>query len=354
MKNNNAETLSTMQKDIKGFGLAVLVSVPIFFTVHFYTDIVAHGHEVQLAFVVTGFAMSMFYLGSYLAQYWNNHAKLVPKKLFIFLSIVLIISITAVFLLAAISTHRNGRNNAVEFIAIPFTFLCVSIGMLVKLVRISIRKKLEQANASAEQSRTELKFLQNQLSPHFLFNTLNNIYGLSISQHEKVPALLLKLSDLLRYAVYDVKELFVPLQNELSYIKDYITFEKIGFGDRLDLSVSFAEGTDPRAGIAPLLLIVFVENAFKHSQNTTEEKIAVSINQELRDGVIIFSVRNSMGTDARGISNLKPGSGLGLENVRKRLDLLYRDQYKLEIIQKDGYHEIFLQLKAMPCGPTNA
>jgi sensor histidine kinase YesM len=205
---------------------------------------------------------------------------------------------------------------------------------------------LQQAHITAAQSLSELRLLQSQLSPHFLFNTLNNLYGLSITQHEKIPVLLLKLSDLLRYSVYDSKELFVPLKNELEYINNYIDFEKIRIGDRLQLTTSIESITDDRIKIAPMLLIVFIENAFKHSKNTLEKEVFIDITLKTWGDSILFSVKNSYSSSANESSGLRTDKGLGLVNVRKRLQLLYVDAYDLKVHSEDEFFTVMLQLKS--------
>jgi len=228
---------------------------------------------------------------------------------------------------------------------LPFIVLSMAIAMLIKLYRESITTQLQHANVTAAQSRSELNLLQSQLSPHFLFNTLNNLYGLSISQHEKIPTLLLKLSDLLRYSVYDAKELFVPLKNELAYINNYIDFEKIRIGDRLVLTTSIETVTTEEIEIAPMLLIVFIENAFKHSKNTIEDKIFIEITLKIWSDSILFSVKNSHTDTNNENNNLRTDSGLGLANATKRLELLYENKYDLKIENKEGFYSVMLQLK---------
>ncbi|WP_191908705.1 sensor histidine kinase [Larkinella humicola] len=223
--------------------------------------------------------------------------------------------------------------------------MSIAIGMLIKLGRITVENQLQESKAVAEQSQSELHLLQSQLSPHFLFNTLNNLYGISISQHEKIPTLLLKLSDLLRYSVYDAKELFVPLRDELSYINNYIDFEKIRIGDRLTLTTSVEDLTHADLKIAPMLLIVFIENAFKHSKNTTEPYISIDIHLKTWGNSILFAVKNSHGATSGESGFLEKNSGLGLANVKKRLDLLYPNAYELTIQNEGGFYQVMLQLK---------
>ncbi len=137
----------------------------------------------------------------------------------------------SVFFAGSLTTHRELVY--VLFLCFPLFLLSLATGMFIKLVRERVNQQLHEAQVSAINSQSELQLLQAQLSPHFLFNTLNNMYGISISQHEKIPALLLKLSELLRYSVYESKERYVPLKEEFSYIHNYIEFEKLRLADRL-------------------------------------------------------------------------------------------------------------------------
>jgi LytS/YehU family sensor histidine kinase len=177
--------------------------------------------------------------------------------------LVLTITVNVIWLFVHADFPIEGRT-AINLLLfwLPFVVLSLCIGLLVKFIRITMSYQLQQARVSAEHSRSELNLLQSQLSPHFLFNTLNNLYGISLTQPDKMPTLLLKLSELLRYSVYEVKELFVPLKDEIAYINNYIEFEKIRIGDRLELKTVIEDVTDHEATIAPMLLIVFIENGF--------------------------------------------------------------------------------------------
>jgi LytS/YehU family sensor histidine kinase len=228
---------------------------------------------------------------------------------------------------------------------LPFFIIGLVMGIFIKLIRASIQKQIQEAQVNAEQKQSELNLLQSQLSPHFLFNTLNNIYGISITQHERVPALLLKLSSLLRYSVYDTKKQFIPLTEELEYIHNYISFEKLRLSDRLVLQTAIERINDPRITIAPMVLIVFIENAFKHARNTLDEKIYIDIDLNVTGNSIVFSVRNSYSESKQETSISQAGSGLGLPNTIRRLNLLYEENYKLDQFITDNMYIVQLRLK---------
>jgi LytS/YehU family sensor histidine kinase len=228
---------------------------------------------------------------------------------------------------------------------LPFAICSLAAGMLIKIVRAYTQNRLREAQAAAAQNKSELHLLQSQLSPHFLFNTLNNMYGLSLTEHEKIPPLLLKLSDLLRYTVYEANEVFVPLKDELNYISNYIAFEQIRLGDRLVLNMDIESVTSADIKIAPMLLIVFIENAFKHSRNSAAQQIFITISLKLWGNLILFSVKNSQSSEKEDRSQMDKHSGFGLASVTKRLDLLYPGEHQLTVDNANELYTVMLQLK---------
>ena len=219
-------------------------------------------------------------------------------------------------------------------------------GALIKIIHAVMQNQLQDAQALATTSKSELHLLQSQLSPHFLFNTLNNMYGISITDHQKIPELLLKLSELLRYSVYETTETFTPIKEEISYIKNYIEFEKIRIGERLVLTTEIEDLEKSTIKLAPMLLIVFIENAFKHAKNTTDEKIYIDIKLSTWGNSILFSARNSYDKDGQLKNQFDKNNGLGLANVNKRLELLYPRNHMLNITEGAEYLvELQLRIK---------
>ncbi|MES1181715.1 MAG: histidine kinase [Flavobacterium sp.] len=340
------QTESDSKKNVRYFFLSLAAAIPIFITAHAFAHVVNQHDDEMVAGFITFYSIVGVFAGRSLSQIWHIRYRKIPDSVFRLLGIVIAISLILIFFVAQYSMSINNSFLSLLLLGFPLLLFSVSLGMIIKLIRTTIKTQLGEAKANAAQSQGELKFLQTQLSPHFLFNTLNNIYGISLTQHEKIPGLLLKLSSLLRYSVYDVKELFVPLKNEIAYINDYIDFEKIRIGDKLVLNTSFDGPIDPEIKIAPLLLIVFIENAFKHSKNTVEQKIYIDISLKTWGNSILFSVKNSSSGVREEKNMLNASSGFGLENVMKRLELLYNKEYILETQNKDGYYTVLLQLKA--------
>ena len=224
---------------------------------------------------------------------------------------------------------------AIIVIASPLIFL-VGISVVWKVAELQKRTK----NLENEKLQSELKYLKSQINPHFLFNTLNNIYGLSLENSKKTPELILKLSDFLSFSLYETKQQFIPLDREIALMNDFIDLEKSRFEDRIKLSVSIPKNTN-QISIPPLILIPFVENAFKHSLKNETGIAKIEIKLELIDEQIEFSVLNSKSGNITEASNK---NGLGLINIKKRLDIIYKNNYTLSIDNKSVEYKIQLSI----------
>lgn len=222
----------------------------------------------------------------------------------------------------------------------------VGILVLVLFVSSSLKVARDSFIRRQEEKDAELKLLKAQLNPHFLFNTLNNLYGLSVVKSDKLPNLMLKLSDLLRYSLYDTKDKFVPLEKEITYLENYMSLENIRLEDKTDIKFS-KNGNLTSKQIAPMLLIVFVENAFKHLGNNTDGKSFVNVEINIEDNSLYFKCGNSFDDLAKHSENMEKGkSGIGLQNAKKRLSLMYPEKYELKINENknDFVVELNLQL----------
>lgn len=239
----------------------------------------------------------------------------------------------------------EGNDINMFFVGIPgFVMLFLFGGGFVAISRSARKEQLHASMVSQQQKEGELAVLRAQISPHFLFNTLNNLYGLSITHHEKIPGLLLQLSDLLRYSVYETAQEWALLDDELAYIKNYIALEKIRMEDRLVLNIQLSD-RNGTVKIAQLVLMMFVENAFKHSRNTMEKEIRIDLALSVVDDFIVFTIGNSFGSSVDTNNRIKEGSGFGINNTIKRLDLLYGSEYSLQQHTQDHYYYVELRLK---------
>jgi hypothetical protein len=324
--------------------LSLLVSVPIFLTIQSYVRSLGVHEDEAVSFASTVCFMMGVFAGRYISQFWASTLKALPKMEVLGLAAVVVICIGWLFFHADFPLQGRTGINLMLF-WVPFAIVSILTGVLIKVIHGVTENQLQEAQTIAAHSKTELHLLQSQLSPHFLFNTLNNMYGISITDHQKIPALLLKLSELLRYSVYDATEIYVPLKDELTYINNYIEFEKIRIGERLILSTDIEEIRDANIKIAPMMLIVFVENAFKHSKNTADQQIFIDIKLKTWGNSILFSVKNSYGKDEQEKTQFNNNSGLGLANVSKRLELLYSSAHMINVQSDALYYNVDLQLK---------
>lgn len=319
-------------------GMVIFTALPMLFLIYLFAGYFTKSEDEEIATAATLLFLIGIFIGRFLANLWKNRA--ITNAVLLTLFFILL---AGGFLLAFTLKNSFDHQEFLVFVLAILMFFLESIllGLIIKLIRDKVYRQLNTAETSAATSHSELALLQSQLSPHFLFNTLNNLYGISMHEHAKLPPLLLKLSELLRYSVYGAKEMYVPLKDEIVYIKNYIDFERLRIGERLDLKLELDEFENSTIKIAPMMLIVFVENAFKHSKNTQDERIFVEIGLKLWGNSILFRVKNSCNKQQNNEAQM---GGLGLENVKKRLKLLYPNMHDLAIKETAETFEIKLRL----------
>lgn len=210
----------------------------------------------------------------------------------------------------------------------------VSLVLIIKMVQQFFQQRRLNAQLKEEKTNAELQNLKNQLQPHFLFNTLNNIYGMVLSGNREAADSVLRLSSIMSYMLHECEGALVDLEKELELLRNYIGLEKLRYGDLLDVSMETAGSIKGRM-VAPLLLLPFVENAFKHGVSASEKHSWVRINLVATCQELTFLVENSIPGDDNNFSQVK--SGIGLTNVRQRLDLLYPHRHELKIKADDTY-----------------
>ncbi|MBJ2172832.1 sensor histidine kinase [Aureibaculum sp. A20] len=195
------------------------------------------------------------------------------------------------------------------------------------------------------QMETELLFLKTQVSPHFFFNTLNNIYSLSIEKSDKTPKIILKLSELMRYLLYETKRKRQSLSKEIICLQNYLELEKIRHGEDLVVNMDIS-GDISGKRIAPILLLSFVENAFKHGANKNIGKVNINIDFNIKEDFLYFTITNPTPADSEYEQRLNTTGGIGLKNVKKRLALGYKkDQYDLNIENGQNLFTVKLKIK---------
>ncbi len=219
-------------------------------------------------------------------------------------------------------------------------FLWTTIGSLFRFFVDWFKKKNDVLVLEKENISSNLALLKNQINPHFLFNTLHNIDALIYDNHEKASKSLVKLSDIMRYMLKDTKTDYVELKNEIRYLQNYFSLESLRFKNKKFFNYSI-NGIYDGFEIAPMILIPFVENAFKHAvDSSVENGIVIKISVE--NSKLIFNCENQY--DQLEIDKDK-SHGIGLETVQKRLNLIYKNKYKLTINSKDSIFKVNLELE---------
>ena len=223
----------------------------------------------------------------------------------------------------------------------PFIFnvLLVATGTALRVYGEWNRNERKKKEIEVQKSSTELHFLKHQLSPHFLFNSLNSIYSLTTKKSNDAPEAVITLSELMRYMLYETNNEFVSLNKELEYIQNYLKLQRLRIANNKDVTLNI-HGNISNQKIRPLLFISFIENAFKYGtdyKGHTEVKIEINVDKDQ----IQFKCVNIMGVRKAD----KDSSGIGLQNTKERLELLYPNKHKLVVEEKDSRFIVNLMLK---------
>lgn len=238
--------------------------------------------------------------------------------------------------------HMAPISRNMVFVAVS-VYLVVLLVSAFKLLQLNLRhtektKRLEHKilETQLKLKEQELNYLKMQIHPHFLFNTLNTLYGFALKKADETPDMLLKLSNLLDYLLYQADKPFVSIQEEINHIHDYIALEKMRFHDTLD--ISFTTHTIPvDLKIAPMLLVPFVENSFKHGV-IKKGQLSIVIDIKVENKTLFFYIEN---THTQADTSQK---GIGLDNIQKRLDLVYCNQYTLDIKTEEALFKVALTI----------
>lgn len=223
-------------------------------------------------------------------------------------------------------------------------FITAAAATTIKMIRMRYKSIEFEQELIRETLQAELSFLRAQTNPHFLFNTLNNLFVLARKKSDHTADAIMMLSKIMRFVLYECRQPRIALSDEVRVIQDYIALEKLRYNQRL--VVDYQEDTDnPHASIAPLLLLPFVENSFKHGAGGTTGDVVISIKIFLRNNQLSFTVKNTIDPDSAPNIN---GGGIGLKNVKRQLDLLYAEHYSLRTGREDGFFvaELNLNLEA--------
>lgn len=220
-----------------------------------------------------------------------------------------------------------------------FAILCLST--VIKITKEWVLHRAVQKDLENKNLQSELSFLKSQINPHFLFNTLNSLYALTLKKSDKAPEIVLRLSEMMRYMLYKSNEKRVPLEQEINYIQNYLALERTRYGDKARIEFECTGDPPSSYTIAPLLFITFMENSFKHGLSQSITQGFVECLLYIEDNTIDFTIQNSKTTekDERYFQG-----GIGLTNVKRRLELLYPNKYELDIHETDEIYLVNLKL----------
>jgi sensor histidine kinase YesM len=223
--------------------------------------------------------------------------------------------------------------------AMAARFYLLGLTSAIRLAKEWIQNQQLQNEREKLYLETELNFLKTQINPHFFFNTLNNLYSLALKRSEQTPEVILKLSDLMSYMLYESNVARVSLGKEINFLQNYLDLEKLRFGNRLTIGFEI-EGQMEGVSVPPMILILFAENCFKHGLKDNIDEVNIDIALRIDQGYLFFNIKNpvSVRHNANGIS------GIGLKNVKRRLDLLFKTDYDLDITHEKGEYIVALKM----------
>lgn len=316
--------------------------------------------EVGEAFLFRGIGMPTKIVATYLLAYYQIPSLLQKKKYIQFFISFVISSIIFSFIYRINNVHIAERLAGVPYpkeslLQMINEFWYTYLGyfmrvyfygfifVFIKIVKVRSAEKHRIEVLEKEKATAELNFLKAQIHPHFLFNTLNNLYALTLEKSDKAPEVVSRLSEMLDYMLYQSKEESVPIRKEVDLLEHYIDLEKLRYGDRLELEFSQSID-DPQASIAPLILLSVVENAFKHGVSGATTKAIINISLEVEKGEIYFKVFNTRPSFTQG-DDMNYKEGIGSKNIKRQLELIYPDAYTWKIDEQEETYEVNLWIR---------
>lgn len=297
--------------------------------------------------------LEVFNLSFYAAVVYYNVFYLIPKFLSqkkfgvyigYLLSIVVVVTMLKVVVFSMIHTGLDRDiwivNQGYIFLAF---FMVVVVSTIAKISVDWVTYQREKQEIITKNVTSELRFLRSQINPHFLFNTLNSLYALTLKKSDIAPEIVLKLSEMMRYMLYECNEKTVLLANEVNYIKNYLDLERLRHGDHVDIQFKLT-GEIKGQRIAPLFFIPFLENSFKHGLNHELVDGFVYIDLEVEENSVHLNIKNSK-PEAMPLAASKRSSGFGLANVRQRLNMIYPDKHELKVMVGPQAYHMDLRIK---------
>lgn len=284
----------------------------------------------------------IFYVYTTLYFIYNYLVKKKHYFLAAFIFIILLLGATTIN--AWTFNISNSKQQVVSYQNfVPFYLFLAAFTLALKIARQSYLSLQREIDIKEDLLQQKEYFLRSQIHPHFLFNTLNNFYGLALEKSSELPDLMIRLSNILRHQIYHSESSYISLSKEINYLKDYIELEKIRHEENLSFQFLFPAATHDNLFVTPSIFIVFFENAFKHSNDVSSQSIHIQGYLKIEQDQLDFYLENS--SPNKLSLEQDENSGFGLQNVKKRLELLGKDNYDLHIENKKHLYSVSLKIK---------
>lgn len=301
---------------------------------------------IRIAMFIPGFMMVVYPLLYFLIPRY-----LVKKRYFLFITglIGLMVFASIYTQVFQLNFHPINKFAGFSFLwgknLLPFIHI-TGIATAIKFIKYAYFQEDRAAYARQQKTIAELELLKAQIHPHFLFNTLNNLFAHTLRNSSDSPQIVSKLSSLLRFMIYESREEYISLAEEINLLNNYIDLEKLRYGQELNLSVTFSGDLEKKL-IRPLLLLPLIENSFKHGLSQQLEQKWIRLNMYVDQNILYFELANSK--DPKQVRTGSPGksNGIGLGNVKRRLELLYPEKYELDILDQGDFFLVNLKLQVV-------
>ena len=308
---------------------------------------------IRIAGFIPGFMVVVYALLYFLIPRF-----LLKKKVFIFISgfIGLLVFASLYVEIFQLNYHSTNKFYGFDFRwgrnILPFIHVA-GIATAIKFIKYYYFQEDRAAKARQQTTLAELELLKAQVHPHFLFNTLNNLFAHTLRRSTDSPQIVARLSDLLRFMIYGSRQDFISLTQEIQLLKNYIDLEKLRYGQELDLSVNFTGDLENKM-IRPLLLLPLIENSFKHGMSQQLEQKWITLDLHVEKNILYFKLANSY--DSRAAKSFVKGKskGIGLENVKRRLELLYPGKHKFQVTAGEEMFLVSIELQIIEDEPVEA
>ena len=308
-------------------------------------------YELHITFVkelvnVSFFAVVVYFNLFFLIPEYFHRKKYLKYTFFLVFSVAVISPVKTLALYVLFQGLPQIQERFVEnqgFIFLSCLFVAFS-STIFQILTDWQKSDVERKELEYKTTQTELNFLRSQINPHFLFNTLNNLYALTLKKSDAAPQTVLKLSEIMRYMLYECNESEVLLSQEINYLKNYIELERLRLSAAFQIKLE-VKGDVLNQRIAPLLLTPFIENAFKHGINKQLSKGFIHIDLDVKDEELQLEIKNSMGDYIPVEFPKKKSGGIGLKNVERRLQILYPNKHTLLINEDIDSYNVKLNIK---------